>query len=585
MERPRSGSLAASQGYVTGDMVAQWGYCPRRLFLMYAEGRWKDNAETAEGSWVHRRYDEETTRRERPREDGEAPTVARSVMLDDADHGFRARLDALEWPVDEAGAVVPMEVKRSKVPPTGQPYPPERLQVGFQALLLRLRGYRCDEAVIYYAGARRRVRLPITSELLDEVREAVRGVREVLGQARLPPPLVDSPKCPPCSLVDICLPDETLLLERTGGGGETEVQRSGAADKAAEAPKVRRLVAPRDDATPLYVQEQGARVGLRGQRFYVSKGKAVLGEFRIIDVSQIALCGAVSITTPAIRAACQAGIPVLHLSRGYWFYGMTAGPTLRNAFDRRAQYEFAADPARSLDMARCIVEAKGRNQRTLLRRNGKATHDALRSMQRAIGRVAKAASPEELLGVEGELASYYFGAFSAMLRPPTPGSGDGSGDWEFSFEARNRRPPRDPVNAMLSFGYALLVRDATVALHGVGLDPYWGVYHRPRHGRPALALDLMEEFRPLIVDSVVITAVNTRQIDPGCFDRRGPACVLNARGRKAFIRAYAARMDQLVTHPVFGYRVSWRRVLNLQAQLMARVFRGDIPRYPGVTTR
>lgn len=138
---------------------------------------------------------------------------------------------------------------------------------------------------------------------------------------------------------------------------------------------------------------------------------------------------------------------------------------------------------------------------------------------------------------------------------------------------------------MLSFGYALLAKECTVALAAVGLDPFWGFYHQPRHGRPALALDLMEEFRPLVVDSAVITALNTGMVAVSDFVRAGNACSLSGTGRKAFIRAYEGRLDQLATHPAYDYRCSWRRLIGLQAQLLARHLRGDVAQYRGITTR
>ena len=165
-----------------------------------------------------------------------------------------------------------------------------------------------------------------------------------------------------------------------------------------------------------------------------------------------------------------------------------------------------------------------------------------------------------------------------MLRPR-----DIDADWE--FQNRNRRPPRDPVNALLSFGYALLTKECTVALMGEGLDPWWGLYHQPRHGRPALALDLMEEFRPVVVDSAVITAINTGMVTAKDFVRSKAGCVLKDSGRKAFIRAYEARLDQLATHPLFDYRCSWRSLIRLQARLLARWLRGDVPSYQGITVR
>jgi CRISPR-associated protein Cas1 len=138
---------------------------------------------------------------------------------------------------------------------------------------------------------------------------------------------------------------------------------------------------------------------------------------------------------------------------------------------------------------------------------------------------------------------------------------------------------------MLSFGYALLAKECTIAAMAEGLDPWWGFYHKPRYGRPALALDLMEEFRPLVVDSAVVTAINTGMVSLGDFTRSQAGCLLSATGRKAFIRAYESRLDQLVTHPVFDYRCSWRSIIRLQARLLARWLTGDVPAYIGMVTR
>ena len=155
----------------------------------------------------------------------------------------------------------------------------------------------------------------------------------------------------------------------------------------------------------------------------------------------------------------------------------------------------------------------------------------------------------------------------------------------FDFRTRNRRPPTDPVNAMLSFAYSLLTRDLTIACHAVGLDPFVGFFHQLRFGRPALALDLMEGFRPLVADSTVLTALNTKMVTAADFVRAGQGVGLTQKGRSGLLRAYEQRMDQLVTHPVFGYRMSYRRVLDVQVRLLARFLEGEIAVYPGFETR
>ena len=182
------------------------------------------------------------------------------------------------------------------------------------------------------------------------------------------------------------------------------------------------------------------------------------------------------------------------------------------------------------------------------------------------------------MGVEGSIAALYFANWGSLLI-------DGTARDAFTPTSRNRRPPKDPVNAMLSFSYALLAKEATVALLAEGLDPYWGFLHRPRHGRPALALDLMEEFRPLVADSAVLSAINTGMVTPGDFVSSPAGCAMKDGARKALIRAYELRLDQMITHPIFNYRCSWRAVIRVQAKLLAKALRGEIPAYTGITTR
>jgi CRISPR-associated protein Cas1 len=224
-----------------------------------------------------------------------------------------------------------------------------------------------------------------------------------------------------------------------------------------------------------------------------------------------------------------------------------------------------------------------RNQRTLLQRNHiEPNRNTLAGLREMAERAERAARLDELLGIEGNAARLFFGDFGGMIKPD---EAENAAGFSFDFEGRNRRPPRDPINALLSLGYSLLAKDLTVACYAVGFDPYFGFYHQPRFGRPALALDLMEPFRPLIADSAVLTAVNTGMVSPRDFVRAGNAVALTAGGRKGFLRAYEMRMDTLVTHPLFDYRVSYRRLLEIQARLLARVLDGEIAEYPVFTTR
>ncbi len=560
---------AAESDLLPVRMLNEFVYCPRLFHFMHVEGRWEENAFTVEGRHAHRRGEDRDDAlpepsKESPESGGdEPPDISRSVQLGSERLGLIAKLDLVSTSGDEA---VPVETKRGRVPDNAErSWEPERVQLMAQGLLLREHGFRVDHGVLYFAGSRTRVDVPFTQELEARTLDYIERAKIAAQRTVLPPPLDGSPKCNGCSLGGICLPDETLALQHVP------------VDPVA--PEVRRLYPPRQDAVPLYVQQQGASVGKTGESLVVSYQGRELAKTGLKDVSQLVLCGNVSVSAQAIHLLCESGIPCVHLSMGHWFYGITHGITLRNAYDRAAQFEAASDPARCLAFARAIVLAKGANQRTMLRRNADPRPEReLADMDRLLYEAERANTVDELLGIEGTIAASYFAVFSRLLK-----SGEVETDWD--FKSRNRRPPRDPVNAMLSFGYALLVKECSVALLAEGLDPWWGLYHRPRHGRPALALDLMEEFRPLVVDSAVVTAINTGMVRQKDFVRSPAGCSLLPNGRKALIKAYEARLDQLVTHPVFDYRCSWRTLVRIQARFLSRWLRGDVPAYIGMTTR
>jgi len=544
---------------VPARMLNEFVYCPRLGYMMWADAEFADSADTMDGRRVHGRTDRETGALPDPEE--EAPSIhARSVWLSAPSEGLTARMDLVEG---EGRDVTPVDYKRGKRPDiSGGVWEPERVQICAQALVLRENGYRCDSGVVYFCGSRTRVEVPITDELLETTRHALSEFRSALALPRPPQPLVDSPKCPRCALVGICLPDEVSLLT----------------DAAAGPDDVRRLYPARDDALPLYVQTQGARVGKKGDRLEVRTPSGEKHEIRILEVSQLSLFGNIQVTTQALRELCNRGIPVCYFSTGGWFYGIAHGLGHKNIQLRILQFAGAADEARSLGLAKRFVTAKIRNQRTMLRRNAEGIPaPVLRRLSRLVKRAESCDNAEELLGVEGSAARDYWAHFPRMLKGDLQGA--------FEMDGRNRRPPRDPTNALLSFGYSLLTRELTVTAMAVGFDPLVGFYHKPRYGRPALALDLMEEFRPLVVDSAVLQAVNTGVVGPNDFVRRGGAVALQGPARSRFIKAYERRMDQLVSHPLFGYRVSYRRILEVQARLLARHLNGELSEYPQFCTR
>lgn len=581
--------LDAARHLVPARMINEVIYCERLMYLEWVQGEWADNAFTADGQVVHRRVNERPSplRRsdeaEAPAEPDERPYEARSVWLSSERLGITAKMDLVEV---EGSRVVPVEYKRSSRPdvPKGA-YPPELAQVCAQVLLLREHGYECPHGEIYYAKDRRRVVLEIDEALIQTTIAAAARARELSEQGVLPPPLDDSPKCNGCSLVGICLPDETRALAAASAPSAPPDDRSPSFevgddpwDLAPKAPThVRRLFPARDDKQSLHVQAQGALLRLDGERVIVQGKGDAPRPVRIANTSHISLYGNIQITTPAIRRLLERNVPVLFFSYGGWFSGQTVANDSKNVQLRIAQYRASQNSPQCVRLARGFVASKILNCRTLLRRNHSAPPAVALSELKQLARKARNAEAiESLLGIEGTAARRYFGEFSGMLK----GVNDA-----FDLDGRNRRPPRDPVNALLSFCYSLLTKEFTLALRTAGLDTMLGFYHQPHFGRPSLALDLMEEFRPVIADSVVIGAINTGVIQSDDFIRAAGAVSLTPAARKRLILAFERRMDQLVTHPVFDYRVSYRRVLEVQARLLGRVLLGELPAYPEFRVR
>ncbi|HEX4513698.1 MAG TPA: CRISPR-associated endonuclease Cas1, partial [Polyangiaceae bacterium] len=435
------------------------------MALEWVHGEFADNVFTVEGRSVHERADLPAGVLASPDggADGDTPPyTARSVWLSSEELGLTAKIDIVEG--DRDGKVTPVEYKRGKPPdvPEGA-YLPERAQLAAQVMLLRAHGYTCEHAEIYFAAAKKRVPIVIDDELIETVRSAVVRARDIARAGTLPPPLVHSPKCDGCSLVGICLPDETAALH-----------------EAPSPEPIRQLHPAQDHRLPLYVTEPGARVGLDGEELVV-RGKEDVTRARIGETSHVSLFGNVQISSQVMRRMMELGIGVSFLSSGGWLSGRAEGLGSKNVALRIAQHRAASDREICLRLARAFVEAKIRNCRTLLRRNHpEPPAVALFELEQFARKAQEAESIESLLGIEGTAARAYFGAFTGMIKSTTTA---------FDLDGRNRRPPRDPTNALLSFCYSMLARDVTIALGHAGLDPMVGFYHQPRAGRPSLALD------------------------------------------------------------------------------------------------
>jgi CRISPR-associated protein Cas1 len=287
--------------------------------------------------------------------------------------------------------------------------------------------------------------------------------------------------------------------------------------------------------------------------------------------------GAIQVSSQVVQKCLEQSTPIAYFSPAGRYLGQTSGLPQSGVDARLGQARIYHTPEMRLLLTREIIRAKIHNQRVMLMRNGEPPESVLRDLANLRDHCADARSLESLRGMEGAAAAAYFRHFGSMLK--------GSAFENFDFQGRNRRPPRDPVNALLSQGYSILAKELAGVCHVVGLDPFLGFFHEPRFGRAALALDLMEEFRPLIADSVAISLLNRQELGPNDFFHSSRGVGVGESGRKQFWRAWFRRLDTEVKHPEFGYRMSYRRMFDVQVRQFWRYCRGDVPGYHGFTTR
>jgi CRISPR-associated protein Cas1 len=573
-------------------------YCPRLFYFQWVENIFQENADTVAGSHVHRNVDA-PSKLEDPKELG-LPEGAkiRSLRLESEALGLIGVVDIVEGGPDGA-EIIDYKKGSARRGAEGEreAKEPDAIQVAAHALLLGEQGVKVARGWIYYAADKRRVPVELGEELFAKVRRTIEEARAVAASGRCPPPLKNDPRCLYCSAYPVCLPNESLWWAKRRKPAEAEAQIQfgfirqtedavrdrilEALDFAAESGKGPPTLEPprpeHDDGEVLVVQTPGAQIGQRGEQLVVSVKGEEMRKIPGQQVRAIYCYGAVQITAQAVETCLELGIDVAYFSPAGRFIGLLRGLPASGVDARRGQYRLFELPGVRLQLAREVIRAKIHNQRVMLMRNGDVPERALKLMVGFRDATERARDMTELLGIEGTAAALYFEQFESMLKQRE--------DWKFDWRGRNRRPPRDPLNALLSIGYSMLAKELTGVCHSVGLDPFLGFMHQPRYGRPALALDLMEEFRPLVADSVAISLVNRGELGPEDFIRSANGTFLNDRGRKAFWEAWFRRLDTEVSHPEFEYKMAYRRMLEVQARQLWRFVRGEAAAYHGFTTR
>lgn len=528
-------TLLADDDPIPISLVAHQAFCPRRAWLELM-GEQTDTAQVATGIDDHAGTDDKSTSR---------TARLRGVDVRSDRLGVSGRCDTLE--IGPGGELTIVEYKSTPVRRKTEVTRPMRAQLALQGIALAEMGHRVGGHAVFFTQHRTRVDVDLTAEDLADAEELVAETRRTALAATAPSPLEDDPRCTRCSHAAVCLPDERNL---------TAVKH--------------RIMVPDPDGQVLHLATQGSRASLRQGRVEVSHLGERVASVPVEQVQAVVAHGNVDLSGALIREMMWRNTVVTWCSGRGRVVGWAASATSPNGGPRHRQH-VASEQGR-LDLARDFVAGKIANQATLLRRHGDFPESVavLRDLQRAAG---EARSLNELFGVEGDAAARYFAGFGSMLAAP------------YGFRVRTRRPATDPVNAALNYAYGLLVSDVIRAVIACGLDPHAGFLHSPERNKPALALDLCEEFRAPVADSVVIGAFNNRELDEKDFSGVLGTVSLRDKGRKQLIAAYERRVRQEFRHPTFGYTVTWRRAMEIQARLVLGVIDGTQPRYKSVRIR
>ncbi|MEC4895544.1 MAG: type I-D CRISPR-associated endonuclease Cas1d [Oscillatoria sp. PMC 1051.18] len=326
----------------------------------------------------------------------------------------------------------------------------------------------------------------------------------------------------------------------------------------------------------VYVTHEDAFVGKIDERLNVKANKEKILDIPLIKIDGVVLLGRATVSPAVVIELLQRNIPLSYLTHTGRYLGRLEPEVTKNIFLRKAQWNAAGETSQAIHLVRGFVRGKLKNYRNVLRRRDR--ENSQKKLQTGITQIEQALAPisttdniNSLRGLEGAGSKAYFGCFNQLIK-----------NADFEFKTRKRRPPTDPVNSLLSFGYSLLRHDIQSAVNIVGFDPYLGYLHVEHYGRPSLALDLMEEFRPLIVDAVVLSALNKRSLtlDDFTSEPLSEAVSLTKDGLKTFLRLYEQKKQSKFKHPVLKRQCTYQEAFEIQARLLAKYLMGETDKYP-----
>jgi CRISPR-associated protein Cas1 len=528
--------------YIPISALAEIAYCPKNFYYRMIEGIEDKNFLMIKGEIE----DEQRKEREKIWREQDIHQV-RFIPISSENLRLIGIVDAIE----ERGDLFPIEYKTGEFKQSLR----DDIQLCAEAMVLEEEiGRTIPYGYIYYAESKKRRKVLFQNELREKVLFLIQKAFDILEGEDIPEPVNDA-RCNGCSLQSLCLPEEISYLK----------------DKEH---KPRKPVPSLRLNRVLYIDEQGAYLKKEKHRVIVTKNREKIMEIPLVNLDEIVFVGNVNFSSQLLKLLLKRDIRVSYITT-YGHYEGSFQPELsKNSHLRICQFRKFFDEKFKLNMSKKFIEGKISNMRTLLLRYNRALEDdkiqrVINNLKINLKELKKAKNINQILGIEGISTRNYFSVFKKVIKNKL----------EFDFDKRTRRPPRDPVNALLSLGYTLLLKDIIGALHYVGLDPYVGYFHSAKYGRPSLALDIMEEFRPIIVDSLVFTLINKGIIYSDDFGQKIGSYYLKERARAKYFTQYEQRKKEEIIHPIFGYRLPYHRIFELQVRFLAKVLTGEIDEY------
>lgn len=525
----KTGALEDHQYDIPFYAINAYVYCPYRYYLEHVQGIFADNAHITEGRFIH------TTKSKQSRWGNKKKIPG--VFVASEELGVYGYVD---YVISDSDDLRPIEIKKSS---STHLYENDRLQLIAEAVALsESTGKNVRLGVLKYEGSGKRFHVKIEEKAIEKLKKTLSEMRKILSGEVTPKPK-KSTKCEKCSLVSYCMPPDKDL---------------------------KRMVAPHSERKEsLFVMRQGAIVSRTGKSFLVSYNGEKLARVNAYSLSRIQLYGMVTLTTPALKLAVEEGIPVSFMTLSGKLITKLSAPLSKNVMLRKIQYQKFEDPEFAVPLAKKLMTAKFDNMISALKRLGKnreqkADIEFIKQQKRNI-KAAK--SIEEIRGLEGIATKNYFQELQNYVPE------------DFDFDGRNRRPPKDEVNALLSFVYYLLLTDIQGICESVGLDPFLGFIHTTSYGKPSLALDLMEPFRP-IFDVMVINLLSSKKLKKTDFYHAEEGIRLKESARKKVVTSYRQRTITKAYHPALKSSVEYIRIFETESRLICKELTGEAEYVP-----